>query len=174
MGTPDHDHMDEAMTDAHYLNQQRAWGDYDRKIQNATDLEQIREAKDESTIPLGEFLDSGKWRVEREADWLNGPYWIAWRPSEGWKGLAPKFRTHAEALAYADEQARTITVTLPKIRVGASIAYQCGNQRLEAEVFDDGYLLIEDMGDGDMVAIPPEWGEVIAPRLLALARKGSQ
>lgn len=116
-----------------------------------------------------------RWRVEREADWMNGTYWIAWRPSEGWKGLAPKFRTHEEALAYADEQARTITITLP--RFDGFRHYMEGDwEDVEITYHPDveSALIRTDDGEseGEVIAISRDHFDPVALLLLALARKG--
>ena len=69
-------------------------------------------------------MSKNKWRVERERHAYTGelmPGWVVKKQEEGslptfktwWKGAA--FETWQEALAYADEQARTITATLPRV-----------------------------------------------------------
>lgn len=50
-----------------------------------------------------------KWRVERQREGC----WAAYDPVYGYAVHPWTFDTHAEALAYADEQSRTITITLP-------------------------------------------------------------
>ena len=57
-----------------------------------------------------------KWQVKKFCDDFFSPdhtEWVAW-PEGGWTECQA-FPTHAEALAYADKQARTITVTLPRV-----------------------------------------------------------
>lgn len=52
-----------------------------------------------------------RWRVER------GSWWVAMlldKQGHEITGTAKRFTTHAEAIAYADQMSRTITVTLPR------------------------------------------------------------
>lgn len=54
----------------------------------------------------------GRWKVERWAD-PNVAAWVAW--DEDAPDRMMLFATHAEALDYADEKARTREVVLPRI-----------------------------------------------------------
>lgn len=55
-------------------------------------------------------MNISKWRVERQRKGC----WAAYDPVYGYAVHPWTFDTHAEALAHADEQARTVTVTLPR------------------------------------------------------------
>ena len=57
-----------------------------------------------------------KWKVKKFCDDFFSPdhlEWVAW-PEGGWTECQA-FPTHAEAIAYADEEARTREVVLPRV-----------------------------------------------------------
>ena len=116
-----------------------------------------------------------RWKVERESDWLNGTYWVAWQPDKGWRALAPKFHTHDDALAYADRMARTIQATLPRVgrQTQIPVPEDYGNER-PISVSDHGdFISVTFTAQGltQDVAIHPEELEPLALTLLTLSRK---
>ena len=52
-----------------------------------------------------------RWKVWKQQRWAPKPYWVVTSPEYSECG----FRTHAEALAYADRMARIVEVTLPRV-----------------------------------------------------------
>lgn len=56
---------------------------------------------------MSEQQKKQKWRVEKRDRWLAGEFWAAFQGKPGWFDNTPRFDTWAEAMAYADEQART-------------------------------------------------------------------
>ena len=88
-----------------------------------------------------------RWKVWRE--WpLPSETPDAWEPWCAWDGehlYSAQFRTHAEALAYADRQARTREVVLPRL----------------------GAAAVEVLGREGFIPYSPENAETIALSMLA-------
>lgn len=53
-------------------------------------------------------MSEQRWRVEKRDRWLAGEFWAAFQGARGWFDNTPRFDTWAEAMEYADEQARAV------------------------------------------------------------------
>ena len=118
-------------------------------------------------------MSAGRWRVtglhgaHEFFDWETGESrtevctrWGVTSP----EGYGSEFSTHSEALAYADQQARTVTLTLPRVR----------NQR---EIVTNGYQSFISRKPSGRIwlecnqvvfCILPEEAEAFAHTILAL------
>lgn len=120
-------------------------------------------------------MTNKKWRVERyDKYWFVNPprerdgcYWITWQPSEGRKLWAPTFRTHAEAMDYADRRARTVEVTLPPHIAEKTIPTLVEDwwaQDIQVDDYDTGHSWIIQHGRDEC----PECGADGADRIIVL------
>lgn len=118
-----------------------------------------------------------RWRVER------GFWWVAMlldKQGREITGTAKRFTTHPEAIAYADRMARTIQVTLPRVRGRTKLTSHNGTP----DGHPAGYTLIpRDKEYYSAMTIVGPWGtagifdaqdlEPLALALLAHARRSA-
>lgn len=113
---------------------------------------------------------SGKWRVERHEN-LTGPghVWCAFHNEHDIEETHRHFTTWLEALDYADQQARTTTVTLPRVKHDDHVIAGKGLYSLHVnhgQPCTDIYL-----GGWDGVTVENKDLEALALYLLALAAR---
>ena len=111
-------------------------------------------------------MTGSRWRVlkPKATDQFGGGHAGRWIAAEvgGW--AAEVFDTHAEALAYADEQSRTVTVTLPPATSRA--VFDAGRGYTTYVNWDvHGWAWLES--DGGIFAITDLEREALALHLLA-------
>lgn len=115
-----------------------------------------------------------RWRVRRVDPWLSHlGQWLAHPPSE----LYPYsnkdadthfFATHAEALAYADQRARTMTATLPRVSYGDHVVTGRGLYSLHVEYVKHATSIF--LGGWEGVHIPNNYLMDLAVYLAACAK----
>lgn len=116
---------------------------------------------------------TGRWKVRRHnyvgytriGQWC----WVVMRPAPG--GIADTFSTHDEALAYADKQARTVTIQLP-----ADPDRHAPCRGFVSSPDAPFHYLFGAQGWGwtNTISLEPSQIEPFALALLAHARKGTQ
>ena len=100
-----------------------------------------------------------RWRVER------GFWWVAMQVDEQGReipGTAKRFPTHAEALAYADEEARTREYVLPRDTDSPS-------EHLKIDPLYRGGAAVTTVDDGARLLLKPKEIRPLALALLAHA-----
>lgn len=118
-----------------------------------------------------------RWAVRKLHPHACGPDGTAWVAGEvgKWQNTVCSFRTYEEAMAYADQQARTVEVTLPRVAPHPDYGYlvnaddpwvySWGGQWCLAPIGDwDGptALLCNDRGEYKI------WADELQPLALAL------
>lgn len=120
---------------------------------------------------------SNRWKVVRREVPFPEPHW-RWEVLENLgtvEGFHGPFTTHAEAIAYADRMARTITVTLP--RATETIREINDNVYLNSRAPSSNYgvdILITDIQKTVGISLTRRELEPVALYLLALSRKDAQ
>lgn len=105
-----------------------------------------------------------KWRVRIEG--AGG--WAVFNPDRGSKRW---FSTHAEALAYADQQARTRKIVLPRQPLPLSLPGPENNEPVLVTSAGDGFVYLTNQNDGDMVVLYKHELRPLALALLAHAER---
>ena len=109
-----------------------------------------------------------KWQVKKFRDDFFSPdhtEWVAW-PEGGWTECQA-FPTHAEAIAYADEEARTREVVLPRDTARPS-------EHLEIGPMYWGGAVVTTVDDGASLLLNQKEIRPLALALLAHAERMSQ
>ena len=106
-----------------------------------------------------------KWKVRKFRNDFFSPgrcEWVAW-PDGGW-AECQAFPTHAEAIVYADEEARTREVVLPRDTARPS-------EHLEIGPMCWGGAVVTTVDDGARLLLNPEEIRPLALALLAHAER---
>lgn len=115
-----------------------------------------------------------KWKIKKIPNYFFSPdrlEWVAWL--EGNWAECRGFRTHAEALAYADKRARTREVVLPRVNDATFIDEN--NLDLMVVSVDNGIGIsqpnFDKPGEDEVIIMYPKFAEEVALALLAHAER---
>lgn len=110
--------------------------------------------------------EPGRWRVVKSR-WL-GHRVAPWCVEREGCGGAAFFRTWWEAQDYADRQARTREVVLPRKQLPLSLPGEEGDEPIFVTYdIEDGCVYLTDQDDGDMIVLYPHEVRTLALALLA-------
>lgn len=113
-----------------------------------------------------------KWKVKKFCDDFFSPdhtEWVAW-PEGGWTECRG-FPTHAEALAYADKQARTMEITLPRKPGITKIGRRKHAIVTTTKNGGTALYIMDDAGDDHVTFMKTKYLEPLALALLAHAER---
>lgn len=114
--------------------------------------------------------EPGRWRVVK-SHWL-GHRVAPWCVEREGCGGAAFFPTWEEAQEYADRQARTVEVVLPRQQLPLSLpGLEEDDPIFVTYDIEEGCVILTDQGDGDMIVLYPHELRPLALALLALMEK---